>query len=99
MVVFALKVGLCLAVILLELFGSQLAHPFLDQLTLVLLKPIAGLAEHGLASMPGPASSSGLIAILGGSQDILSCDHLRLIIQLCNLSDKGIDLGLVHGFL
>ena len=99
MQVFALKVGLCLAVILLELIGGQPAYPSLNQLTLVLFKHIAGLVEPGLASVPGPASGSGLIAILRGGQDIRFCDHLRLIIQLCNLSDKRVDLSLVHGSL
>ena len=97
--VFALKVGLCLAVVLLELLRGQLAYPFLNKLALALFKHIAGLVEHGLASVPGPASGSGLIAILCGGQDIRFCDHRRLIIQLSNLSDKCIDLRLVHGFL
>ena len=97
--VFTLKVGLCLAVVLLELFVAQLANPFLNQLILALFKQIAGLVEHGLAPVPGPASGSSLIAILRGGQDIRFCDHLRLIIQLRNLGDKCIDLRLVHGFL
>ena len=78
---------------------GQLAYPFLNKLALALFKHITGLVEHGLASLPGPASSSRFIAILCGGQDIRFCDHLRLIIQLCNLSDKCIDLGLVQGLL